>query len=55
MINCPEFIQALRTNATTVCWAWGYDLGKGELLKTTDKDQRWSNWPIRLYKMARSL
>lgn len=50
-----QFIKALRSNAVLVCLSWGYDLVKGEEIKIRTKDQKWQNWPIRLYKMACSL
>lgn len=50
-----QFIKALRSNAVLVCLSWGYDLIKGEEIKIRTKDQKWQNWPIRLYKMACSL
>lgn len=55
MKQSPEFMQALQGNAKMVCCAWGYDLQKGELIKSVGEDQRWHNWPIRLYKMTKSL
>lgn len=48
-------MNALRSNAVLVCRAWGYDLEKGCALVVVGRDQKWQNWPIRLYKMARSL
>lgn len=47
--------MALRSNSILVCLSWGYDLVKGEEIKVKTKDQKWQNWPIRLYKMANSL
>jgi hypothetical protein len=40
-----------------VCKSWGYDLVKGRSLPSTElsSHQKWQRWPIRLYKMAKSL
>ena len=38
-----------------VCYAWGYDLANGTQIENPQKDQKWQNWPIRLYKMTKSL
>lgn len=38
-----------------VCRAWGWDLNEGKKIVTKDKDQKWQNWPIRLWKMSVSL
>ena len=50
-----EFIEALRINSIIVCQAWGWDLIKGEKIITKEKDQKWQDWPVRLYKMSMSL
>lgn len=51
----PQFVKALRSNAILVCKAWGYNLEEGVLYKNVTPDQKWQGWPIRLYKMSRSL
>ena len=38
-----------------MCCSWGYDLREGKLIRNPEGDQRWQRWPIRLYKMTRSL
>lgn len=48
-------MEALKSNANIVCEAWGYNLSSGRVIKTTHPDQKWHNWPIRLYKMTKSL
>lgn len=50
-----KFIEALRSNAILVCKAWGYDLVQGKPFSAVTADQKWQNWPIRLYKMTKSL
>ena len=50
-----QFIAALRENSILVCRAWGYNLISGNEMKNCAPDQKWHNWPIRLYKMAKSL
>jgi hypothetical protein len=35
--------------------AWGWDVEKQTYVANPDRDQRWQQWPIRLYKCARSL
>ncbi len=48
-------MEALRGNAVMVGEAWGWDLNNGVFIEDSDKDQHWSEWPIRLSKMCRSL
>lgn len=50
-----EFINALRSNGVLVSKAWGYDLVQGRPLENVAPGQKWQNWPIRLYKMSKSL
>ena len=40
-----------------VCRSWGYDLVEGHSLSKAElgRDQKWQRWPIRLYKMSKSL
>ncbi|MCU0512221.1 MAG: hypothetical protein MUE40_06590 [Anaerolineae bacterium] len=35
--------------------AWGWQLAAADFIAQPHPDQRWHNWPIRLYKCARSL
>ena len=35
--------------------AWGYDLVEGKPLENVAPEQKWQNWPIRLYKISKSL
>ena len=34
-----------------VARSWGWDLSHGPISKH-DPDQKWANWPVRLYKMG---
>lgn len=35
--------------------SWGWDLGAQDFLPHPDPDQRWQDWPVRLYKAAVSV
>ena len=47
-----KYINALKRCAELVCEAWGWDLYEGKFIKKKTDGQGWSNWPIRLYKIA---
>ena len=50
-----EFIERFLRGVELLMLSWGWDLyGKSEV-KDPDPDQCWQDWPIRLYKCAKSL
>lgn len=50
-----EFIRRFLRGVELLMLSWGWDLyGKCEV-KDPDPDQCWQDWPIRLYKCAKSL
>lgn len=48
----PDFMKALRVNLVLVCLSWGWDLKKRRFIKRPAPEQRWQQWPVRLYKMT---
>ena len=51
----PEFVKNYLRGVELQALAWGWDLNKAEYVQNPHPDQRWSNWPIRLWKCASSL
>ena len=50
-----EFIERFLRGVELLMLSWGWDLyGKREV-KDPDPDQCWQDWPIRIYKCAKSL
>ena len=51
----PDFMRDYRRGVGLLMEAWGWDLDRQEFLTGTTHDQKWQNWPVRLYKAAYSL
>ena len=51
----PAFMQNYRRGVKLLMEAWGWDLDKQDFLTDPAPDQKWQNWPVRLYKAAYSL
>ncbi len=47
-----RYINSLKRCTDLVCKAWGWDLYNRKFIENPAYNQKWSNWPIRLYKMA---
>jgi hypothetical protein len=43
-----KYMNALKKCIQLVCYAWGYDVVNKHIFNET----LWSNWPVRLYKIA---
>ncbi|CAF1191320.1 unnamed protein product [Rotaria sordida] len=50
-----EFIRDLRRGVRLMVRSWGWDIDKGQLFDKLDDKQKWSYWPVRLYKAGRSM
>ena len=50
-----EFIRRYLRGVELLMLSWGWDLNRGCHIEDPDPDQCWQDWPIRLYKCARSL
>jgi hypothetical protein len=52
----PAFMAAFRTGLRLLAASYGWDLGSASDIpaKQRKRAQRWSNWPIRLWKATRS-
>lgn len=50
-----KYIAKYLRGADLLALAWGWNLGKAEYIPNPMPDQRWQNWPIRLYKASKSL
>lgn len=48
------FLALWREGVSLVCLAWGWDLSAAHWVDDLEPAQRWSRWPVRLYKMALS-
>ena len=49
-----QFVSELRKAVHFVLFAWGWDVERADFVDKPHKDQKWSNWPVRLYKASRS-
>ena len=50
-----EFIERFLRGVELLMLSWGWDLMGRCNVADPDPDQRWQDWPIRLYKCAKSL
>jgi len=50
-----NYIRNYLRGAELLALSWGWDLAKREHIPNPMPDQRWQNWPIRLYKASKSL
>ena len=50
-----DFLASLRRAAVLLLMSWGRDARTGKDVEYPTPAQVWQNWPIRLYKCARSL
>lgn len=51
----PRYLLDLQEGAVLLARSWGWDLEKAAPISDPDPDQRWQNWPIRLYKAAKCM
>lgn len=51
----PEFVKNYLRGVELLARAWGWDLDRRSYVTNPGRSQAWSNWPVRLYKAARSL
>ena len=49
------FMQNYLRGVELLLLSWGWDLKTEEFVANKDNYQEWNNWPIRLYKCAKSL
>ncbi len=49
------FMRDLRRGAELVAASWGWNLHAADYLASPAPDQRWQDWPVRLYKAARCM
>jgi len=49
------YIQNYLEGVDLLAKSWGWDLSAQTYITDPHPDQRWQNWPVRLYKCARSL
>lgn len=50
-----DYIQNYLRGVELLALSWGWDLAKQDFIANPAADQRWFDWPIRLYKCAKSL
>lgn len=50
-----QYIQNYLQGVNLLATAWGWDLSAHTYIVNPHPDQRWQNWPVRLYKCAKSL
>ncbi len=55
LTEADGYVQNLIELSTLLMQSWGWDLAAREYIANPAPDQRWSHWPIRLYKCALSL
>ena len=49
------FIEGYLSGVKLLALAWGWDLDQQEYIPNPDPNQTWHDWPIRLYKAAKSV
>lgn len=47
-----KYVNSLKECAKLVCEAWGWDIYERKEIEKKSNDQKWSYWPIRLYKIV---
>lgn len=50
-----DFVRNYLRGGELLMCSWGWDMAKREYVPNPQPDQKWANWPIRLYKAAKSL
>ncbi len=50
-----EYIRRYLRGVELLALSWGWDLSERNYIENPKPDQKWHNWPIRLYKAAKSL
>ena len=55
LAKTPEYRDNLIELAILLMRAWGWDLPAQRYIENCASEQRWSHWPIRLYKCAKAL
>lgn len=50
-----QFIQNYLRGVELLLLSWGWDLKQQCFVENPDTDQKWANWPIRIYKCGCSL
>jgi len=51
----PEFVRQYMKGLSLVAASWGWDIEKEDFLAAPHPEQKWHDWPIRLYKAVQSL
>ncbi len=51
----PAYVRNYLRGVELLALAWGWDLAARRYLEQPQRGQAWSDWPIRLYKAARSV
>jgi hypothetical protein len=51
----PEYVRCYLRGVELLALAWGWDLAARQYVANPQRGQAWSDWPIRIYKAARSL
>lgn len=49
------YIRGYLRGAELLTQSWGWDMLKSEYMPNPKPDQKWANWPIRLFKASKSL
>lgn len=55
LIQDPDYVSNYLRGVELLLLSWGWDLQTETLIPEPSAHQHWYNWPIRLYKCARSL
>ncbi len=50
-----QYIQNYLQGVDLLATSWGWDISAQAYIVNAHPDQKWQNWPIRLYKCAKSL
>lgn len=50
-----QYVEHYLHGADLLARSWGWDLARHTFIENPAPDQCWQNWPIRLYKAAKSL
>ena len=51
----PVFLDRYRRGVSLVAASWGWDVWKAEYIADPKPGQSWHDWPVRLFKAARSV
>jgi len=50
-----EFIADLRQGVRLMVRSWGWDIDNSKYFDKCDEKQKWSHWPVRLYKAGKCM